>query len=335
MTEYWKSNPRHWCDVCKVWLDAKKMSIKHHEAGAKHKEKAAAKMKDMRRARLDREFKERDAEMEMKRIEMAAMKAYRADMFQAVSVDDLRGGDGEAGDGSDRPLKMARMAPTDGIGPAGPPPGVALKPRFPPGMFPPKSKKEPKKDDPFSYSAPEDGEEPSTEAPAQSHDMPALEGSSSEATEGEATTTDAATADAAEEEAGAEEAAAAPIDESTGLGEWQTVEVSMFGDAKPSKKMKQNKSRDAPRHWATETPRLPKVGKGAFDGPSKTLYEDDDEDPTKDDSVAADYGYSAVVGGKTEERYEVPEDDEDQPAQPIAFKKRKSKQPKSTRSALS
>lgn len=36
MTEAWRSNPMHWCDVCRCWLQDNRASRLHHERGARH-----------------------------------------------------------------------------------------------------------------------------------------------------------------------------------------------------------------------------------------------------------------------------------------------------------
>jgi hypothetical protein len=36
MTEAWRSNPMHWCEVCKCWMADNRASRLHHERGAKH-----------------------------------------------------------------------------------------------------------------------------------------------------------------------------------------------------------------------------------------------------------------------------------------------------------
>ncbi|GFH12360.1 predicted protein [Haematococcus lacustris] len=37
MTEAWRSNAMHWCDVCKCWLNDTKAAKAHHEQGMGHK----------------------------------------------------------------------------------------------------------------------------------------------------------------------------------------------------------------------------------------------------------------------------------------------------------
>lgn len=36
MTEAWRSNPMHWCEVCKCWMADNRASRLHHERGARH-----------------------------------------------------------------------------------------------------------------------------------------------------------------------------------------------------------------------------------------------------------------------------------------------------------
>lgn len=36
-TQFWKSNPMHWCDVCKCWMNDSKAARQNHERGMGHK----------------------------------------------------------------------------------------------------------------------------------------------------------------------------------------------------------------------------------------------------------------------------------------------------------
>lgn len=51
MTEFWKSNERHYCTVCKCWMDAKQASIRTHENGARHQEEYIKHQKQVREAK--------------------------------------------------------------------------------------------------------------------------------------------------------------------------------------------------------------------------------------------------------------------------------------------
>lgn len=37
MADYWKSNAKKFCEICKVWFADNKISIENHERGLKHK----------------------------------------------------------------------------------------------------------------------------------------------------------------------------------------------------------------------------------------------------------------------------------------------------------
>ena len=39
--QYWKSNPMHWCDYCKVWMQDNPGARATHEKGVKHKDNVA------------------------------------------------------------------------------------------------------------------------------------------------------------------------------------------------------------------------------------------------------------------------------------------------------
>ena len=39
--QFWKSNPNHWCEYCKVWMTDNAQSRAVHERGVKHQEAVA------------------------------------------------------------------------------------------------------------------------------------------------------------------------------------------------------------------------------------------------------------------------------------------------------
>eukprot|EP00879_Flechtneria_rotunda_P014400 GHRR01015047.1.p1 GENE.GHRR01015047.1~~GHRR01015047.1.p1 ORF type:complete len:235 (+),score=81.12 GHRR01015047.1:149-853(+) len=83
MTEYWKSNAMHWCELCRVWMNDTKAAKLNHERGAKHQENLAKKLRDMsRRADAEKSEKARAAAT-MDSIEQAARKQYEADQQAA------------------------------------------------------------------------------------------------------------------------------------------------------------------------------------------------------------------------------------------------------------
>lgn len=79
MTERWKSNPMHWCDLCKAWMVDSKQSRLNHERGAKHQEALARKLRDMaKQADADRRA-EKDLAHALGGIEAAAAARFAAD----------------------------------------------------------------------------------------------------------------------------------------------------------------------------------------------------------------------------------------------------------------
>lgn len=47
MAEYWKSNAKKFCEICKVWFADNKISIENHERGLKHKGMVQARLRDI------------------------------------------------------------------------------------------------------------------------------------------------------------------------------------------------------------------------------------------------------------------------------------------------
>lgn len=80
MSEYWKSNPRKFCDFCKCWIADNKPSVDFHERGKRHKENVQKRLAEMgRKGQEDYEAKLQEEDF-LKSMEEAAMKAYKADI---------------------------------------------------------------------------------------------------------------------------------------------------------------------------------------------------------------------------------------------------------------
>lgn len=80
MSEYWKSNAKHWCEYCKCWLGAHAAVVAYHNNGAKHKEAVEQAHKDRRAARQAKEAEEDKARRAVAGIEAAARDAYARDV---------------------------------------------------------------------------------------------------------------------------------------------------------------------------------------------------------------------------------------------------------------
>ncbi|XP_062143075.1 WW domain-binding protein 4 [Drosophila sulfurigaster albostrigata] len=80
MTEYWKSNERKYCDFCKCWLSDNKASIAFHESGKRHKLNVAKRITDISRSSEKAERENQKMNMEIRKMEEAAMKSYAQDI---------------------------------------------------------------------------------------------------------------------------------------------------------------------------------------------------------------------------------------------------------------
>lgn len=79
MADYWKSNDRKYCDFCKCWIADNKPSVQFHESGRRHKLNVVKRISEIsRRSAKDDRAKEK-FDLEFKKMEDAAMKAYMKD----------------------------------------------------------------------------------------------------------------------------------------------------------------------------------------------------------------------------------------------------------------
>ncbi|XP_029928890.1 WW domain-binding protein 4 [Myripristis murdjan] len=80
MADYWKSQPKKFCQYCKCWIADNKPSIEFHERGKNHKENVAAKIAEIKKKSIDKAKQEERMSKEFAAMEEAALKAYQEDM---------------------------------------------------------------------------------------------------------------------------------------------------------------------------------------------------------------------------------------------------------------
>ncbi|KAG7268065.1 hypothetical protein CRUP_014926, partial [Coryphaenoides rupestris] len=78
--DYWKSQPRKFCQYCKCWIADNKPSVEFHERGKNHKENVAAKIAEIKKKSIDKAKQEERMSKEFAAMEEAAMKAYEEDI---------------------------------------------------------------------------------------------------------------------------------------------------------------------------------------------------------------------------------------------------------------
>lgn len=84
MTEYWVSNSKHWCELCKCWLNDTPESRAHHERGSGHKLAVQRKLRDMR-MKAERDAKEESRTRDqLQKLNEAADNAYKNDVKRMV-----------------------------------------------------------------------------------------------------------------------------------------------------------------------------------------------------------------------------------------------------------
>ncbi|XP_070799522.1 WW domain-binding protein 4 isoform X1 [Pituophis catenifer annectens] len=80
MADYWKSQPKKFCDYCKCWIADNKPSIDFHERGKNHKENVAKKISEIKQKSLDKAKEDEKRAKEFAAMEEAATKAYQEDL---------------------------------------------------------------------------------------------------------------------------------------------------------------------------------------------------------------------------------------------------------------
>uniref|UniRef100_V9KX45 WW domain-binding protein 4 n=1 Tax=Callorhinchus milii TaxID=7868 RepID=V9KX45_CALMI len=82
MADYWKSQPKKFCDYCKCWIADNKPSVEFHERGKNHKENVTRRIDEIKKKSMEKAKEEERASKEFAAMEAAAMKAYQEDLKQ-------------------------------------------------------------------------------------------------------------------------------------------------------------------------------------------------------------------------------------------------------------
>lgn len=90
MADYWKSQPKKFCDYCKCWIADNRPSIDFHERGKNHKENVAKRISEIRKKSMEKAKEEENMSKEFAAMEEAAMKAYQEDLKRlGIKPDDV------------------------------------------------------------------------------------------------------------------------------------------------------------------------------------------------------------------------------------------------------
>ena len=113
MTEYWKSNEKHYCKLCNSWMGADKQSIALHEGGKKHKDMFADSLRKKRESLASSDRAGSALQAELRAMNAAASESRSSDAL-------LFGGGGGGGDSGAGP-NYGGPPPSSGSGslPAG------------------------------------------------------------------------------------------------------------------------------------------------------------------------------------------------------------------------
>lgn len=86
MADYWKSQPRKFCDFCKCWITDNKPSVEFHERGKRHKENVQKRIDEVRKKSADKARAQEEMDEDMAKMEKAAMEALRRDLARDPSL---------------------------------------------------------------------------------------------------------------------------------------------------------------------------------------------------------------------------------------------------------
>ncbi|GAB1599945.1 WW domain-binding protein 4-like, partial [Argonauta hians] len=86
MADYWKSQPRKFCEFCKCWLTDNKPSIEFHEKGKRHQENVQKRIDTIKKKSLSESKKKKEMENDMDNLNKAALEAFKKDIMNDPSL---------------------------------------------------------------------------------------------------------------------------------------------------------------------------------------------------------------------------------------------------------
>lgn len=88
MADYWKSQPRKFCEVCKCWFADNKASIDFHEKGKNHQANVQRRIREISKKGQKMWKAQQKYENVMDQINQAALRAYGKDLESSGSATD-------------------------------------------------------------------------------------------------------------------------------------------------------------------------------------------------------------------------------------------------------
>ncbi|THD20918.1 WW domain-binding protein 4 [Fasciola hepatica] len=86
MTDYWKSNPRKFCDVCQCWMADNKISVQNHESGMRHKANVEKKMNELQRSSVNSVKEKQEFQKNLQKINDSAFVGMMKDIARDPSL---------------------------------------------------------------------------------------------------------------------------------------------------------------------------------------------------------------------------------------------------------
>ncbi|CAL8086846.1 unnamed protein product [Calicophoron daubneyi] len=86
MADYWKSNPRKYCEVCKCWMADNKISVQNHESGLRHKGNVEKKMNELQRNNKNAELEKQKLQENIQKINDSAFVGMMKDLARDPSL---------------------------------------------------------------------------------------------------------------------------------------------------------------------------------------------------------------------------------------------------------
>ncbi|XP_076468156.1 uncharacterized protein LOC143298983 isoform X2 [Babylonia areolata] len=107
MADYWKSQPRKFCEFCKCWIADNKPSVDFHEKGKRHKENVQKKIDELRKRSGEKAKEQEEMNEYFAQMERDAVAALKKDLARDPSLAAQYGVKLKTSDSSEKEKKKA------------------------------------------------------------------------------------------------------------------------------------------------------------------------------------------------------------------------------------
>ncbi|KAL4588749.1 hypothetical protein LXL04_001644 [Taraxacum kok-saghyz] len=97
--QYWVSQGKKWCDLCKIFISNNPSSIRNHDLGQRHKDNVTKRLSNMREEKVAKDKKNKETARVLTQIEEKASLSYQKDISSFQKARDSNANSQTSGEG--------------------------------------------------------------------------------------------------------------------------------------------------------------------------------------------------------------------------------------------